>query len=118
MGAGMGGATPDPQSAMVGLAHIQALGLKTMVNQQRELMTFLGRRYEQDLRLFDRIIAAKEPQAIVEAVSAFYQDAAKDYSTQLTRTIENAPHVAADTGEALAEAAQAFTDQRTHATAE
>lgn len=93
----------DAPNAFITLAHFQALSLRTLLGQQREVMNFLGRRYDEELKLFDRIMAAGEPQAILAAVADFYRDAAKDYTAELGRAVERAPAIAAEAQEKAAD---------------
>lgn len=118
-GAGLSGAAgQSPATAplnlpnpMVGFAHMQAMGLRMLLTQQNEILGFLGRRCEQDLRLLNDIVAASEPKAMMDALTDFYRNAAKDYAVKIGRSVENAPRVAAAAGEVTTELTRAFATE-------
>lgn len=99
-------------NSMVGFAHMQAMGMRMFLTQQQELLGFLGRRCEQDLRLLNDIVAAKEPQAMMDVLTDFYRSAAKDYADEMGRSVESAPRAAAAAGEATLEMAKVFAEPK------
>ncbi len=95
---------------MIGLVRMQALGMRTVLSQQQDMLKFLRHRCEQDLRLIDTIVGAQEPQGMVEAVADFYRAAARDYSAETERSAAAGSHAAAVVGEVTAELAKTFAE--------
>lgn len=96
---------------LVSLVHMQAMGMRTILTQQNEMMKFLQRRCDHDLQLLDTIVSAQEPQGMVELVADFYRTAARDYSSEMERSLENGPRVATAIGEAASELVKSAVEQ-------
>jgi hypothetical protein len=97
-------------SPMVGLVRMQAMGMRMVLNQQQEMLKFLRRRCEQDLRLIDTIVGAQETQGMVEAVADFYRTAARDYSAEIGRSAATGSSAAAAASEAAVELVKSIAE--------
>ncbi len=95
-------------NSMVGLVRMQALGMRTMLAQQQEMLNFLRHRCDQDLRLINTIVEAQAPEGMVEAVADFYRTAAHDYSEETGRSVTSGTRAAAAAGEATIELAKSL----------
>jgi hypothetical protein len=114
-GNGMDGHLPmfdmaNLSNPMTGLVRMQAMGMRMVLTQQQEMLKFLRRRCEQDLRFIDTIVGAQETQGMVEAVADFYQTAARDYSAEIGRSAATGSSAAAAASEAAVELAKSIAE--------
>lgn len=99
---------PNP---MLGFAHMQAMGLRMMLRQQHDMLGFLRRRCEQDLRLVDTIAAAREPRAMIKAVTDFYSTAARDYAGGIGSAADEAPRAAVAARDATVDVVRSLVER-------
>lgn len=83
----------DPKAPGPGLAALmpnwpgfQALAVSLRLNEEiaRNWMEFLQKRYLKDVDALQRTIAIKSPNELTSFAIAFWQDAAKDYFSELS----------------------------------
>lgn len=79
--------TSDMQGMMLTIPHMQAAGLRAMLAEQREMLSFAKRRCDEDLALADQLVEANDMKAVYEAVLHFYEGAAKDYVVEMSRAL-------------------------------
>lgn len=89
-------ALPDFQKMLLILPRLQAVGIRAILDQQREVLAFLKRRCDQDLQLVDRIAKASEIKDIHDAVLTFYEGASKEYTAEAGKVVELGSHVASE----------------------
>lgn len=76
------------QDYMMSLPHMFAVSTKAMLNHQKEMLSFMTARCEQQMRLVDQISGAREAKEILDAVVSFGQSAAKHYSSEVSKVAE------------------------------
>lgn len=101
---------PDFQKMLLALPRLQAVGMRAVLNQQREMLAFLKRRYDQDLQLADRIASADEVKDIYDAVLSFYEGASKEYSAEAGKIAELGSRVASETIKGIKQEAEVLTE--------
>lgn len=62
--------------------HFQAGLLRATLTRQNEALSFLGKRYQEDLKLAERIGSASSISDMISACVGFCQEAAQDYAEQ------------------------------------
>lgn len=87
---------PDFQKMLLVLPRLQAVGVRAALNQQHEMLAFLKRRCDEDLKLADRIANAGEVKDIYDAVLTFYEGASKEYTAEAGKVAEFGSHVASE----------------------
>lgn len=84
---------------------------KAMMRYQIETLDFLKRRYEQDLKLVDDLVASEESGDAFDVLSVFWRNAASEYAIEAGRVARIGSRIAAETaGELRAEAEMAVKD--------
>lgn len=102
---------PDFQKLLLAVPRLQAVGIRAVLREQREMLAFLKRRYDQDLQLADRIAGANEVKDIYDAVLSFYEGAAKEYTAEAGKIVELGSHVANETIKGISQEAEVLTEQ-------
>lgn len=78
-------AAVDLQKILLAVPHMQAAGMKAALAEQREMLSFVKHRCDQDLVLTEQLSEAEDVKSIYEALLRFYEAAATDYVAELSR---------------------------------
>jgi hypothetical protein len=99
-------------------ARLQAQTLKSMMRYQIEMLSFLERRCELDMKLVDDLVDTDQPSDAFNVVNTFMQNAAYEYAIEASKMISIGSKLAAEAGvEVRREAEEAVEDILVAATA-
>ena len=99
-------------------ARLQAQTLKSMMRYQIEMLSFLERRCELDMKLVDDLVDTDQPSDAFNVVNTFMQNAAYEYAIEASKMISIGSKLAAEAGvEVRREAEEAAEDILVAATA-
>lgn len=99
------------QKYMSAAARYNAQAFKAVMRYQIETLGFLKRRYEQDMKLVDDLLAAEETNDAFDVLATFWQNAAAEYSAEAGRIAQIGSRIASDAaGQVRREAETAVSD--------
>jgi hypothetical protein len=99
------------------LFRLQANAIKATLKWQMETMDFVKRRFDQDVKLVDDLIEAREPRAILTSFSDFLQTAVDEYSRETLKAVNLGTELVSDSTEEIRQEAQVIVDDVAIATA-
>lgn len=83
-----GKTAPDMEKMLMMMPHLQASMLKAAVDRQRELIDFVGRRCDEDMKFAEKLGSAASVSDIYSAFSAFCKDATSQYAAEFGKAAE------------------------------
>lgn len=98
-------------------ARLQANALKAAMRYQIETLSFLKRRCEADAKLMDDLADSQEFNDAFDIVSNFVQNAAADYTTEVSKLASIGSKLASETAKSTRDEAQDMIEDLATATA-
>ncbi|WP_306030743.1 phasin family protein [Stappia sp. MMSF_3263] len=90
--------------------------LRATLGWQAEMLDFFRHRIEQDIRLVDSLIKAREPDEVVSTCSAFCSQAFDDYTREAVKAARYGQDVASETSEQVRKDAEELSNDLKTAT--
>lgn len=84
------------QKYMSSATRYNAQALKAVMRYQIETLGFLKRRYEQDMKLVDDLLATEETNDAIDVLATFWQNAAADYAAEAGRIAQIGSRIAGE----------------------
>lgn len=106
-------AAVDLQKMLLAVPHMQAAGLKAALAEQREMLSFVKHRCDQDLVLTEQLAEANDVKGIYEALLRFYEVAATDYVAELSRVSRVGSRAVRKAAEEIRQEAEPLAEQAT-----
>ncbi|WP_428697590.1 phasin family protein [Stappia sp.] len=95
---------------------MQSEALRATLDWQAGMLDFLRHRIEQDVRLVDRLMHAREPDEVVSTCSEFCSQAFDDYTREAVKAARYGQDVASETSEKVRKDAEDLSDDLKTAT--
>ncbi|BCH31946.1 hypothetical protein MesoLjLc_38760 [Mesorhizobium sp. L-8-10] len=95
---------------------LQLHGLKAAMQYQIEALTFLKRRYEEDVKLLADLAGSAKSEDSVDIVAAFMQNASSDYAAEAGRIASIGARLATETAKDVSKEAERAAEDRAAAT--
>jgi hypothetical protein len=92
-------------------AHLQAHAFKALMRYQIEALSFLRHRYEQDVKLVDDLIKAREVGDAVDVCSDFMRCATAEYGAEVEKFASIGSKIATETAEETRKQAEAIVEE-------
>lgn len=86
-------------------AQLQAHALRASMRYQVEMLAFMKRRCETDMKLMDDLVASEEFKDAFDIVSAFMQNATSDYNAEAGKIASVGSKLASETAKRVREEA-------------
>ncbi|MEO1204702.1 MAG: phasin family protein [Pseudomonadota bacterium] len=99
-------------SANASVLELNARLFHMAAEASREWLDFIGRRLEKDAELTEELRHAKDPQAIMDAYTQFYQRAVQDYHQEFAELMRLSTKAANGAGEVIKEATSSALPSR------
>jgi len=98
------------------VARMQASTVKAVLKWQIESLNFLRRRYEQDVKFIDELLAAPEPGEMLSTCSCFMQNALEEYSKEAVKAASYGGRIVTDTANEIRSEAEKVSENMMAAT--
>jgi hypothetical protein len=89
------------------MARMQGQAFKSMMRYQIEALSFLRRRYEQDMKLVDDLTGSEDFNDAFDVYAAFLQNAVTEYSAETGKMAGIASRIASDAAARVEQEAEA-----------
>jgi hypothetical protein len=101
----------NAQKLMLAGASLQVQAFKAMMRYQIEALSFLRHRYEQDVKLVEDLVKAKEVGDAVDACSDFMRRAVGEYGAEAEKFASIGSRIASETAEETRKQAEAIVEE-------
>jgi len=101
----------NAQKLLLAGAHLQAQAFKAMMRYQIEALSFLRHRYEQDVKLADSLVKAKEVGDAFDICSDFMRCAVSEYGAEAEKIASIGSRIASETAEETRKQAEAIVEE-------